>query len=111
MTASIREKINFLDLEIYLEDGKLMSNLYVKPTNSQLFLDYGSNHPQHCKEAIPYSQALRVVERCSTTENRDEHLANLKNKFEERNYPSYLVDEQFERAKLEERKSITGRLS
>ena len=99
------EKVNFLDLEIYIEDGRLMSDLYVKPTNSQLFLDYGSNHPQHCKKAIPYSQALRVVERCSTTENRDNHLANLKNKFEERHYPTDLINEQFGRAKQEERKT------
>ena len=100
------EKVNFLDLEIYIEDGRLMSDLYVKPTNSQLFLDYGSNHPQHCKKAIPYSQALRVVERCSTEENRDNHLTNLKNKFEERHYPTDLINEQFGRAKQEERKNL-----
>ena len=35
------EKVNFLDLEIYIEDGQLKSSLYVKPTNSQSFLDYG----------------------------------------------------------------------
>ena len=100
------EKVNFLDLEIYIEDGQLKSTLYVKPTNSQLFLDYGSNHPQHCKKAIPYSQALRVVERCSTTENRDFHLVNLKEKFEKRNYPTELIAEQFGKAKQEERKDL-----
>ena len=58
------QKIEFLDLEISLEDGKLSTNIYVKPTNKQLFLDFKSNHPDHCKESIPYSQALRLVERC-----------------------------------------------
>ena len=64
------------------------------------------NHPQHCKKAIPYSQALRVVERCSTTENRDFHLVNLKEKFEKRNYPTELIAEQFGKAKQEERKDL-----
>ena len=100
------EKINFLDLEIYIEDGLLMSNLFVKPTNSQLFLDFGSNHPEHCKKAIPYSQALRVIERCSTIENRDEHLATLKVKFEERNYPSELISAQFDKAQKKDRKEL-----
>ena len=76
------EKINFLDLEISIENGRLISDFYVKPTNSRLFLDYDSNHTQHCYEAIPYSQALRVVERCSKTESRDNHLAKMKDKFE-----------------------------
>ena len=76
------EKNNFLDLEIYIENGQLQSNLFVKPTNSQLLLDFQSNHPEHCKKATPYSQALRVVEMCSTAEHRDEHLASLKLKFE-----------------------------
>lgn len=100
------EKIQFLDLEIYIENGLLMSNLFVKPTNSQLFLDYESNHPEHCKNAIPYSQALRVVERCSSSQNRDEHLASLEEKFKERNYPIELISTQFEQAKKKRRKDL-----
>ena len=52
------QKIQFLDLEIFIEDGKLKTNMFVKPTNSQIYLDFKSNHPLHCKEGIPYSQAL-----------------------------------------------------
>ena len=47
------QKIQFLDLEIFLEDGKLKTNMFVKPTNSQIYLDFHSNHPMHCKEGIP----------------------------------------------------------
>ena len=100
------EKVNFLDLEISLQDGLLMTNLFVKPTNHQLFLDFLSNHPKHCKESIPYSQALRVIERCSLAENRDNQLEDLKKKFEERNYPSEVVDMQFERAMKNERMDL-----
>ena len=41
------DKIEFLDLEIKIKNGKLETDLYVKPTNKQLFLDYFSNHPEH----------------------------------------------------------------
>jgi hypothetical protein len=100
------EKIEFLDLKIFIEDGRIKTDLYVKPTNKQLYLDYNSNHPYHCKKGIPYSQALRVVERCAKPDDRDKHLAILKNKLEERNYPCELVEKQFDKAKRKERKTL-----
>ena len=84
----------------------LKTNLFVKPSNKQLFLDYESNHPSHCKEAIPYSQALRVVERCTNPADRDEHLSILSEKFLDRNYPEDLIKKQFEKAKLKDRKGL-----
>ena len=100
------QKIQFLDLEISIVDGKLETNLFIKPTNLQLYLDYFSNHPEHCKVGIAYSQALRVIERCSRPENARYHLENLKNKLKEKNYPEHLIDEQFGRAKEKDRKSL-----
>ena len=100
------QKIEFLDLEIYLEDNQIKTNLYVKPTNKQIYLDFDSNHPEHCKAGIPYSQALRVVERCSTVENRDFHLDNLKKKLEDRKYPQELIKTKFEKAKSKDRKNL-----
>ena len=96
-------RIVFLDLEIFQEDGELKTSLHVKPTNKQLFLDYNSNHPEHCKQSLPYSQALRVVERCTSEPDREENLENLKSKFEERNYPTELVVKQFEKARKKKR--------
>ena len=81
------EKIEFLDLEIFLLDGRLGTNLFVKPTNKQLYLDFTSNHPEHCKAGIPYSQSLRIIERCAKPEDREYNLAQSQTKLEERNYP------------------------
>ena len=99
-------KIEFLDLEISIEDGYLKTNLYIKPSNKQLYLDYKSNHPLQCKQSIPYSQALRVVERCATPVDTEFHLDNLKTKLKERNYPENLIEKQFEKAKGKTRKSL-----
>ena len=98
--------LEFLDLKIIIENGRLETELYVKPTNLQLFLDYNSNHPKHCKDAIVYCQALRVIERCSKPDSAEPHLERLRGKFLERNYPPELVDEQFKKAKTKDRKQL-----
>jgi hypothetical protein len=99
-------KIEFLDLEIAIEDGFFTTNLYIKPSNKQLYLDFHSNHPMQCKQSIPYSQAFMVIERCATPTDRDVHLTNLKQKLEERNYPANIIEEQFEKAKSKDRTNL-----
>ena len=99
-----KKKIEFLDLEISIENGRIETNLYVKPSNLQLFLDYSSNHPKHCKEGIVYSQALRVIERCSKVEDLEKNLDILAHKLLERNYPETLIEEKFKKAKSKDRK-------
>ena len=100
------DTLEFLDLKIMIKNGRLETELYVKPTNLQLFLDYTSNHPTHCKDAIVYCQALRVVERCSEPSTAQPHLDSLKKKFLDRQYPEDLVEKQFQRAKSKDRKSL-----
>ena len=100
------QKVEFLDLVIYKEDGLLKTDLFVKPTNKQIFMDFNTNHPAHCKVGIPYSQALRVVERCTSNENTEHHLQSLKSKLQDRNYPSELITKQFNKAKSKSRKSL-----
>ena len=98
--------LEFLDLRIKIVGGRLETEIFVKPTNLQLFLDYKSNHPTHCKDSIVYSQAVRVVERCSQPDSAVLHLETLKNKFVERNYPTDLVEKQITKAKSKDRKEI-----
>ena len=42
---SNKESINFLDVNINLSNGHLMTNIYVKPTDCHQYLDYSSSHP------------------------------------------------------------------
>ena len=100
------ECLEFLDLKIMIKNGKLETEIFVKPTNLQLFLEYNSNHPTHCKDAIVYCQALRVIERCSEPGSAEPHLERLKEKFIARKYPAELVDKQFERARGMDRQSL-----
>ena len=104
-----KTNFEFLDLEIRIENGRIETNLFVKPNNLQLFLDYYSNHPQHCNEGIVFSQAIRVIERCSKPEDMKTNLKNLEEKLLDRNFPITLISENFEKAKSLDRESTLKR--
>ena len=55
-----KEAINFSDVNVRLVEGELVTDLFVKPTDTHQFLHLSSSYPYHCKKGIPYSQALRV---------------------------------------------------
>ena len=86
--------------------GLVETNLYIKPTNLQLYLDFFSNHPEPCKEGVVYGQALRILERCSKTEDAEKHLDDLKSKLKNRNYPEELISKKFYEEKNNPRKDL-----
>ena len=90
--------LHVLDLTLHLQDGFIATDIYAKPTDSHLYLPYSSSHPLHCKRAIPYGVALRIIRNCSNDvflKNRcDEYKGYLKSQ----SYPARLVDQQFEKA-------------
>ena len=100
------ENLEFLDLRVMIVNGRLETEIFVKPTNQQIFLDYKSNHPTHCKDAIVYSQALRVVQLCSQPEAAKLHLEKLSKKFEDRNYPEEVIEKSFRKATSIPRKDL-----
>ena len=52
------EEVTFLDTRVYKKDGRIETDLHVKPTERHKFLCMDSCHLKHCKTAIPYSQVL-----------------------------------------------------
>ena len=59
------EKVNYLDVRIIVREEKLITELYVKQTDSHQFLNPSSCHPYHCIKLIPYSPVLRINLICS----------------------------------------------
>ena len=55
-----KEKIFYLDVMVSLEDDKLNTDMYHKPTDAHQYLSFISCHPSHVKKGIPYGQALRL---------------------------------------------------
>ena len=48
-------EIPFLDVKVMLLNGKLETDLYVKPTDKHQYLLKSSYHPSHTKQSIPFS--------------------------------------------------------
>ena len=46
--------VPFLDVRVILKDGKLHSDLYIKPTDKFQYLDFSSCHPHHQKAYLLY---------------------------------------------------------
>ena len=59
------DKVNFLDVEVIRSRNKLLTDLYIKPTDTHQYLEFSSCHVYHSKKSIPYSQALRFNRICS----------------------------------------------
>jgi len=48
--------INFLDVKLFIENGRIIFDNYRKPTNSRRYLNYFSNHPVEHKRDLVIGQ-------------------------------------------------------
>ncbi|OCT97092.1 hypothetical protein XELAEV_18009315mg [Xenopus laevis] len=78
--------IHFLDTTIYIKDNTIHTTIYRKPTDKPSYLMYDSFHPDHTKHAIIYSQALRYIQICSDTSERDQNFETLRKDSIDRGY-------------------------
>ena len=73
-----KEKIiNFLDLVIKLTEGKVVTDLYCKSTDSHQYLHYDSCYAEHIKRSIIFSQILRLKRICSQKSDLNFHVKEL----------------------------------
>ena len=104
-----KSQIDFLDLHIELQDGRITTDLYTKPTNTGAYLHYDSYHSSSTKDGIVFSQALRVKSICSDPAKTTEHLHVLGEKFKSRGYPSAIIGRQLEKARSITREVLLSR--
>ena len=81
-----KTQINFLDVTVYLENGKIKAELYVKRKDTHQYLHSSSCHLYHCKKGIPYSQTLRLIRICSDSTSFDRRCNDLERWLLERGY-------------------------
>ena len=103
--------VNFLDVTVILKEGKIIADLYVKPTDTHQYLDSSSCHPYHCKKSISYSQALRLNRICSSNAFFDQRCNALKHWLHERGYSERVVRQEILKARTIPRNELleTGR--
>ena len=81
-----KTQINFSDVSVSLENGKIKTDFYVKPTDTHQYLHSSSRLPYHCKKGIPYSQTLRLNRICSDSTSFDRRCNDLERWLLERAY-------------------------
>ena len=74
------------------EDGKLETDLYVKPTDSRAYLQYGSSHPNHVYSGVVYSQCFRLRRIINCNIRLHARIQELKVAFQTSNYPLKMIE-------------------
>ena len=86
-----------------------MTNLFVKPTDTQQFLDQTCSRLYHCKKVIPYSQALRLNRICSDNKSFDKRCNDLEVWLMERRCNGKMIRKQISRPREHSRKDLLER--
>ena len=91
--------IPFLDTSLEIKEGKIVSDLYRKPSDRNKYLLPSSAHPSHVTKSTPYSLALLIVRNCSEPEARDRRLEELKEMLLARDYKLNIINDCIRKAR------------
>ena len=92
-----RNSINFLNLNVKLNNGELTTSIYIKPNDGHQYLHFTSSHRDHIKRSIVYSQTLRASLLCSFKENFIDHSEKMKNWFSKRDYLDKIIENEMKK--------------
>ena len=95
----IEGSIPFLDTLCSIENGRIETNLYRKPTDRNKYLLLDSCHPENQISNIPLSQFLRIDRICSKEEWREDQYSKMKQLFLDRKYPLGMIESAMKRAR------------
>jgi hypothetical protein len=93
----------YLDTTIQIKNGKIITDIYRKETDSVQYLLPNSCNPAHICKNVPYSLALRLVRLCSEKETLDNWLVELENMLLTRKYNKNVVKNALNKAREVER--------
>ena len=104
-----KEHISFLDLIVSFCDGKLTTDLHVKPTDRNQYLHYILLHPIHTKQSIVYNQTLRLSRICSYKSDLEKHFEEMESWFWFRGYPDNLVKDEMGKVYFSKKRGVKAR--
>ena len=104
-----REQIDFSEVEIIKEDNRLLTDVFVKYTNTHQYLHATSCHVYHSKKSIPYSQALRFNRICSKNQLFHKRCNDVEVWLKNRGYDEKLVRQPILRARKYKRTELLYR--
>jgi hypothetical protein len=101
-----KDRIEFLDTWVVLENGCVYTDLYTKPTDKQLYIYNSSCHPAHTKKGLAYSLGLRLKRICQRDVDYNRHRAGLKSQLRKRGYSGKSIENQLRKVDILDRESL-----
>ncbi|CAH2321250.1 Hypothetical predicted protein, partial [Pelobates cultripes] len=98
--------INFLDLNIFIQDGKIHTKTFFKKVCTNTAIDQTSCHYKPWLESAPKSQFLRIRRNCSQINDFNEQSLVLKKQFIEKNYSCTFLDSTIDTVRNKPRESL-----
>ena len=94
-----KNELPFLDILLKIEGNKIITDIYRKPTDTQQYLHFRSQHPKACLKSIPYNLARRICTIISDPRLRDIRLTELSQALKQRSFPITLINKGIDLAK------------
>ena len=94
-----KKEIPFLDILIQINGQKVSTDIYRKPTDTQQYLHFKSQHPKTCLKSIPYNLARRICTIVSDSELQNIRLDELRKALLQRAFPISLINKGIDLAK------------
>ena len=86
-------EIPFLDIMVINKNGKVITDIYRKPTDTQQYLHFKSDHPKNCIKSVPYTLARRICTIINDPILKRTRLDELHQSLSERKYPTPIIRE------------------
>ena len=106
-TAEVsNDKHVFLDTQSRLDEDRISTDLYTKPTDTHQYLLPTSCHPKHCCKNIPFSLALRLRRICSDSNTFELRAKELTNQLHRRGYLKQDIASAIDKARQRSRDAL-----
>ena len=79
-------KLNYLDMTIWIENGKILTSLFAKPMALYQYIPPSSCHPPGVLTGLVLGQVLRIFQLCSRTQDIDIELCLFYQRLIDRGY-------------------------
>ncbi|XP_052259629.1 uncharacterized protein LOC127863996 [Dreissena polymorpha] len=86
------EHLEFLDTMTLIRTGRLVTDVYTKPTDRHLYMHKDSSHTESTKGAIPYGLGVRLKRICSERKTTKKHSDEIKEQLLQRGYNGRFVE-------------------
>lgn len=93
----IDASIDFLDVKIVNQQGRLRTSIYHKPTAEPYILPYTSDHPHHIHRNIPHAALLRAARLCSHLQDFKIELIRIDMSLLLNKYPPHFITRELQR--------------